>query len=159
MFDSTRYCNTLVLISYTCMSLFTMVYSYLSIAKSDGDINIVMLFSVWGMTCCLLSAYYYNLLNTYLNILDKTRGGYLNNNFIDYVYRSIGLLYLNAISGGVLTILDMIYYYYTYSPNITLSLLSCFKYIWHIMSIISTLLLIYNIKDEIKPIPITTNLY
>lgn len=153
MFESTRICNNNVLISYILVSISTVLFSYVSTTANVGDINVLILLDIWAITSSLISTCHYILLSHNLKRIDKEYGGYLNNKWIDKIYLSSGLLYLNGISNCILTLIDIMYYSYTYVPDTLLILLSAFKYMWHILSIILTLLLIHNIKNEIKYIP------
>lgn len=115
-----------------------------------GDFTMLYALMCWNIVNTLLAGFYCTLLENSLNKIDNECGGYLDNNWIKKILFSLGLLYLLAISNCLLTLTDVAYFYFIYVPDIGLSFLYMFKYIFYIISIISTISLINSIKIEIK---------
>lgn len=152
MYDHIRICNRHTLLSYVLITIFTTVFSYLSIKEGIGEVNILILFNIWSIWNCLMNIFVHIHLSDSLDKIDKEIGGYLNNNWIWNIHRLLVYLIVGMISDSILTLIDALYYNYIYEPIIGITIISVFKYVWHISAILTTLVLIYDVKSDIKPI-------
>lgn len=157
MYDHIRICSRHTLLSYVLITIFTTVFNYLSIQEGIGEVNILVLFNIWSIWNCLMNIFVHIHLSDGLDKIDKEIGGYLNNNWIWNIYRLLVYLTVGMISDSILTIIDALYYNSIYQPIIGITIISVFKYVWHLSAILTTLVLIYDIKSDIKPI-LSTNL-
>lgn len=148
--DFIRFCNRHMTMSYLFVTLFTIQFYYVANNKNVGNVSILILLSVWSFWNSILSIYCSIQLNDRLFKLNDITKKYSHNDVVYSIYHILAFSMMNIGSDFILAIIDAIYYSSIYEPILSLQIISVLKYTWHFCTILTTFLLFYNIRLNIK---------